>query len=588
MKATPLEYSHSVKRKSDQDLLMLRDDFKLREELDPLDREYLQIIEAEIHRRGLETQVTLGQKLDRKAIISEQIKKGEYPEELNLTFGKDIVTVGFVPATGIFTLQSETYPGIAGKGKLGMPIGHEHYFNELMNMIAKADMVNWKAAKPQMERKEPKPPKEIPQEKLRSTLVPYVEAARVKPLSEFFGPAKAETGADRRMKIAKEFQDRADAITTKIYAEIYSFKPLGRMTELGEALGGEPSKGKAVTTPLGTFVFAKNRVPDSQAIERWRIQHAESERLSKGSARYSVISFKPQPNTVTGNFRVVEEGRYFREQGLLSPEEDQHLRELEQFWASHLDLDREKGWGVYRESGKIELPTPIESPPSSFENWVVTMQTKEQKKHFKSQGVTTEEEAKRLADQWQNDLLRSGKDRWYEVTVKAPGGLATEEYEMLTKIRGIQSSPSNPTQMASEDMLIEIFRTRWSNEKIRETLASLVRKGEIYSPRPDHFRSTLDFELSDRVFGEMRSVIRATPGKDFDICQAETTFVAEIGQCGEKNGKAVGRLLAHPVESSEMKDLSTAKFEVACVAEPDNMTIRCFDPDTGKLIKEAK
>lgn len=482
MKATPLEYSHSIKRKSDPDLLILRNDFRLRkDDLDPLEQEYLQIIEGEVHRRGLQTQVVLGEKLDRKAIISEQIRKGEYPEELTLTFGKDMVTVNFIPATGIFTLH---YPGTA---TLGMPLAHEHYFNELMGMIAKADSVNWKVAKPKAEREVPK---EVPLGKLRSTLVPYVEAARVKPLTEFLAP---ETGADRRLRLANELQEKADKITTSIFAEIYSFKPLGRMTGLGEAMGAEPPKGKAVTTPLGTFVFAKNRMPDIPTIEKWRVQHAESERLNKASSRYTTVFLKPQPNTVTGNFRVVEEGRYFREQGLLSPEEDQHLRELEQFWISHPDLDREKGWGVYRESGKIELPTPMKSPPSSFENWVVTMQTKEQKKHFKSQGFATEEEANRLADQWRNDLLRSGKDRWYEVAIKPPGGLTIEEHEMLIKIRGIQSSPSNPTQMASEDILIEVFRTRWSNEKIRETLASLVRKGEIFSPQPDHFRSTLDF-----------------------------------------------------------------------------------------------
>jgi len=55
-------------------------------------------------------------------------------------------------------------------------------------------------------------------------------------------------------------------------------------------------------------------------------------------------------------------------------------------------------------------------------NWVVTQRSKQTKEHVKSMGVETEEEAFKIAQQWHLDLIRSGKDRWYEVVVRKPTG----------------------------------------------------------------------------------------------------------------------------------------------------------------------
>jgi hypothetical protein len=547
LKATPVEYQRTAKRKSDQELLVLRDRYRQNlASLDPLEKEYLRIVEAEVQRRGLEGQVRLGSAISRggsilkgwKDTIIERLEHKNYPEQITLD---EKVTIRF-PTFDMFVLESDGT-------KITRKLSDSADFNYLLDLINAAETVSWSEYKPPIEKKEKKEekPLEMPEEKLRSTLLPYVEAARVKPLSEFFGPAKVETG--RRMKIAREFQERADAITTRIYTEIYSFKPLGRMTEFGEALGGEPSRGKAVTTPLGTFVFAKNRVPDSQTTERWRIQHAESQRLNQASARYTVISFKPQPNTVTGNFRVVEEGRYFREQGLLSPEEDQHLHELEQFWASHPDLDRERGWGVYRESGKIELPTPMYSEPEEIKAY------------------------------W-GKSPRGLTALWVEVRVKGE-----------LRVRGHREMRAGSPEQLAEEIRQKL---RSSVEEAGLPVTALLTKRtqlgkQLLISTPEDLLPKTAFRLTETMFSEMKNVIgdKARKQTEFDICQAEGTFLAEVGHCGDKNGKPIGRFLIRSVRPEEIRDLA-AKFEVTCVAEPDKPSIQCFDPQSGQVVKEWK
>lgn len=56
----------------------------------------------------------------------------------------------------------------------------------------------------------------------------------------------------------------------------------------------------------------------------------------------------------------------------------------------------------------------------SFTNWVVEVRSKVSKKHVKSMGKATEEEAEKLRNEWNLELIRDGKDRWYEVVVTPP------------------------------------------------------------------------------------------------------------------------------------------------------------------------
>jgi hypothetical protein len=596
LKATPVEYQEVAKKKPDQELLVLRGRYRENfASLDPLEKEYLRIIEAEIQRRGLQTQVTLGQTLDRKAFITERLQKRNYPERLTLDGN---VTVRFVPTVDTFVLET-------GKEKVTRRLSDAADFKYLLDLIGSAKTVSWSEYKPveeKKEKKEEKTPLEMPEEKLRSTLLPYVEAARVKPLTAFLAPPTAETGADQRLKMAKELQEKAYKINTKIFAEIYSFKPLGRMTELGEALGAEPPKGKAVITPLGTYVFAKNRVPDNQAVEKWRIQHAESERLSQASARYSSVFLEPRPNTVTGNFRVVEEGRFFREKGLLSPEEEQHLTQLEQFWASHPDLDREKGWGVYREGGKIELPTSMPTrtptPPSedikaywgksprgltAFWVEVYVNGVRRIRGYAEVRQGTPESLAKHLQEKLRSDVEEAGLPVTALLTKRTRLGeelLLNAPEDVLPKVRWKYSG----TYLWTETEKLAEAKKYFEDKGIHTMTRTEGNEVHLYYEKKPTY-----FKLTDTVFSQMESVIKdkARKQNEFDICQAETTFLTEVGHCGDTNARAIGRFIMRPVLPEEMRNLA-AKFEVTCIAEPDKPSIQCFDPKSGQIVKEWK
>ena len=73
----------------------------------------------------------------------------------------------------------------------------------------------------------------------------------------------------------------------------------------------------------------------------------------------------------------------------------------------------------------------------SFTNWVVEVRSKVSKKHVKSMGKATEEEAKKLASEWNQELIRDGKDTWYEVVVHAPDVSKTKE-ELQERIRQVK------------------------------------------------------------------------------------------------------------------------------------------------------
>jgi hypothetical protein len=433
LKATPVEYQRTAKRKSDQELLVLRDRYRQNlASLDPLEKEYLRIVEAEVQRRGLEGQVRLGSAISRGSILKgwkdtiiERLEHKNYPEQITLD---EKVTIRF-PTFDMFVLESDGT-------KITRKLSDSADFNYLLDLINAAETVSWSEYKPPIEKKEKKEekPLEMPEEKLRSTLLPYVEAARVKPLSEFFGP-------------------------------------------------------------------------------------------------------------------VVEEGRYFREQGLLSPEEDQHLHELEQFWASHPDLDRERGWGVYRESGKIELPTPMYSEPEEIKAY------------------------------W-GKSPRGLTALWVEVRVKGE-----------LRVRGHREMRAGSPEQLAEEIRQKL---RSSVEEAGLPVTALLTKRtqlgkQLLISTPEDLLPKTAFRLTETMFSEMKNVIgdKARKQTEFDICQAEGTFLAEVGHCGDKNGKPIGRFLIRSVRPEEIRDLA-AKFEVTCVAEPDKPSIQCFDPQSGQVVKEWK
>ena len=165
-------------------------------------------------------------------------------------------------------------------------------------------------------------------------------------------------GAKKRRRLAQDFGERASKIDRQIYSEIRSYKPMGRMSEMAEVMGLEPKRGEAIVTPLGTYVFAKARVPSKDVVKRWETSSQEAKNLRTKEADYASVNLQGKPNTWTGNFRVVEHGRKLRAEGLLSKEEERKLKRLEAFWKQHPEMDKTRGGGFWRENLKIEPEKP--------------------------------------------------------------------------------------------------------------------------------------------------------------------------------------------------------------------------------------
>jgi hypothetical protein len=163
---------------------------------------------------------------------------------------------------------------------------------------------------------------------------------------------------EKRDEIRRELTALAGSIDRSAITELRNFRPLGMMSEFGAAMGAEPRKGVRIDTPFGPYVFDEKRVPSKERVDRWYAQHKEAEGIRTVAAEYA-FGLGASPMTVTGNFRVVERGRRFKEQGLLSPEEEQALNALEKYWQEHPELDRQKGYGVWGHNLEIMVPESL-------------------------------------------------------------------------------------------------------------------------------------------------------------------------------------------------------------------------------------
>lgn len=153
----------------------------------------------------------------------------------------------------------------------------------------------------------------------------------------------------KRMEIQKHLQQQADEIDQVISKEIGSYKPLGRLSELAQAIHIEPKKGINMNTPFGEMVFAKSRYPSTEIIALWEKQHAQAEELRDEALKYS-FSIEPHPHITTGNYKVVEQGEWLQKQGLLTPKEEEAFNKLKQFWEQHPELDKQKDVGMWDEN----------------------------------------------------------------------------------------------------------------------------------------------------------------------------------------------------------------------------------------------
>jgi hypothetical protein len=179
------------------------------------------------------------------------------------------------------------------------------------------------------------------------------------------------TVPQKRSEIVTRLKSSSDEIDRKIITEIRSFRPLGTLSEFGAAMGAEPRKGMRIDTLMGATIFDEKRVPAKERVDRWEAEHKEAERI-RGLIPEYAFGLDARPNTVTGNFRIVEHARRLKEQGLLSQEEERILNALEKYWQEHPEFDREKGYGVWAYNLEIMVPERLQAKSTPKQPWEMT------------------------------------------------------------------------------------------------------------------------------------------------------------------------------------------------------------------------
>ena len=150
-------------------------------------------------------------------------------------------------------------------------------------------------------------------------------------------------GRQRRENIQIGLRERADILRNRVHSDITDSHPVGRLSELGEALaitsGGDPAGPGLVAhgTPLGTLIWNAKGAPSSEQVAEWNQRWQESEQFERDALafNYAVI----EDNRTIGNQLVMEQGARLKERGLLDPDEAGVQGKLEAFWNKYPDAD---------------------------------------------------------------------------------------------------------------------------------------------------------------------------------------------------------------------------------------------------------
>jgi len=157
----------------------------------------------------------------------------------------------------------------------------------------------------------------------------------------------APSPSELRQAEKRRREDEARLIRRTIRREIGEYRPMGRLSEVAEAMGYRPKRGVVTNTPLGPIVFAKARRPAQHVLNRWRKLWAEADALDAEALTF--LWFVAEPGRITGNRLPMKRGQELERLGLLDPEEVAYLRQLEAFWAAHPNAE----CGVVQEDGSI-------------------------------------------------------------------------------------------------------------------------------------------------------------------------------------------------------------------------------------------
>jgi hypothetical protein len=171
-------------------------------------------------------------------------------------------------------------------------------------------------------------------------------------------PRTTKEAEKRREELRFETDRKVAEIRSRVRNEIHAFRPLGIASELSVAMGARPKRGVILGTPFGTYVFAKDRLPDDTTVERWRreVQAADETSREMTAMLMSIPSFRP--NTTVGNAPGASFDRAVL-LGLVSNEEADLAQRIQDFWRKHPTAK----WGVWQKDRTIEphKPAPEEA-----------------------------------------------------------------------------------------------------------------------------------------------------------------------------------------------------------------------------------
>lgn len=160
-------------------------------------------------------------------------------------------------------------------------------------------------------------------------------------------------GEERKQR-AEEVDYQIAELMDSIRRGVAAYRPIGLLTEFQEAIGVQPKRGVATTTPLGTYIFAKARKPERSQVPDWERRMRIVDSPYKELVRLSRVGI-PKPGRIVGNIEALRHLEALHAEGLLDPDEVDYMLRLREFWSNYPDADT----GVVQPDGTI---LPIYKP----------------------------------------------------------------------------------------------------------------------------------------------------------------------------------------------------------------------------------
>lgn len=141
-----------------------------------------------------------------------------------------------------------------------------------------------------------------------------------------------------------------------------------------------------------------------------------------------------------------------------------------------------------QQSEKVEKKE--EEHSSKFTNWVVVQQSIQTKERIKSIGVASEEEASKVAYEWRMELLKTGKDRWYEVVIQPPPSEKVWQAWIQPILEYVVTRTVEEGWAKEEDVYREFKERGAAEEEVKQVLGLLIKEGTLYTPRAGYLKKT--------------------------------------------------------------------------------------------------